>query len=239
MSTSLSCRELSEGLLTDDELEVLRLAGMGGERRHGKRPALVVVDVTYGFCGDAPEPARSSVLRWPSSCGDVGWAAVERIRLLIDAARAQDVPVIYTVPMRQRKAAERGRWADKMGRRPEDLDKAYEILAEIAPADEAYVVHKPAPSGFYGSPLARLLTELGVDELVVCGGTTSGCVRSTVIDGFSHNLSMVVVRDAVFDRIEISAKTTLLDVSLKYGDVLDTADVIAEWACCRNTKVST
>ncbi len=64
-----------------------------------------------------------------------------------------------------------------------------------------------------------------MDSVVICGGTTSGCVRATAVDAFSYDLRTVVVADATFDRLELSHAASLLDLSAKYADVATSAEV--------------
>lgn len=82
------------------------------------------------------------------------------------------------------------------------------------------MVCKAKPSAFFGTPLLSVLIDLGVDSLVVCGGTTSGCVRATVVDAFSYNLAVAVAAEATFDRIEASHWMSLYDLNLKYAEVV-------------------
>jgi nicotinamidase-related amidase len=64
-----------------------------------------------------------------------------------------------------------------------------------------------------------------VDTLLVTGGSTSGCVRATVIDAFSFNYFVAVVEEGTFDRIQLSHKANLLDMSIKYADVMKADDI--------------
>jgi len=74
--------------------------------------------------------------------------------------------------------------------------------------------------------MTSLLIKDGIDTLIVTGGTTSGCVRATVVDGASYHYHVLVVEDAVFDRIQISNKVNLLDMRMKYADMISTDDVV-------------
>ena len=103
-----------------------------------------------------------------------------------------------------------------------------EVVAEIAPLPDEPVLPKTKPSLFHGTPLLDLLVADGIDSLVVTGGTTSGCVRATVVDAFSHNLAVLVAEDGVFDRGELSHAVNLFDMDEKYADVLPAAE-IADW----------
>jgi nicotinamidase-related amidase len=53
----------------------------------------------------------------------------------------------------------------------------------LEPAEGEVVVEKRFPSGFFGTTLASQLAVLGVDTLVICGVSTSGCVRVSKFPG--------------------------------------------------------
>lgn len=74
-----------------------------------------------------------------------------------------------------------------------------------------------------------MLTYLGVDTVVVIGMVTSGCVRATVIDAFSHNYRVIVPIECVADRSETSHQVNLFDIDMKYGDVVPLANVLAQF----------
>jgi maleamate amidohydrolase len=202
--------------------EVLEAAGYGHEVGLGERPALLVVDVTYGFVGRTPLPVLEAIQTYPSAVGKPGWEAVEAIEWLLAAARKAGVPILYSAG-----TGDPGRWADK---RPSHLRQpadAYQIVDRLAPRPGEAVIRKAKPSAFFGSGLAERLKQLGVDSVIVCGGTTSGCVRATVVDAFSHDLRVAVVEDAVFDRVQLSHAAALFDMEHKYADVLASDAVIA------------
>lgn len=206
--------------LEQQDKDVIALSGYGQEGTHGRRPALLVIDVTYAFCGDRPEPILDSVVRFRNSSGQAAWDAVGVIGGLTGAARESGVPVIYTRGMAKDTTVGPGRWAGKNNRTAEDTEALHEIVAPIAPLPGDTVLRKAKPSAFFGTPLMSHLIERGIDSLVVCGGTTSGCVRATVVDAFSYNFPVAVVSDGCFDRIGASGDISLLDMNLKYADVV-------------------
>ncbi len=71
-------------------------AGYGTRQGFGESPAILVIDVNYAFTGDRREPITESIQRWPNSCGEDAWVAMDYIKRLLDAARAKGLPVIYT-----------------------------------------------------------------------------------------------------------------------------------------------
>jgi nicotinamidase-related amidase len=215
-----------------EELATLAQAGYGNRIGFGARPALLVVDATYSFCGDRPRPIDEAIAINRRSCGDRAWAALEPVRRLLMAARAAGIPVVFST-MRDSAdpAYEPGLWRLKNTRGIEDGGspdaRDNEILDEIRPLTGELVLAKDKPSVFVGTGLAAHLVRHGVDSLIICGGTSSGCVYATAVDGFSHNYPVAVVQDASFDRIETAHRAALLDIDMKYGDVVDSAEVIA------------
>jgi nicotinamidase-related amidase len=88
------------------------------------------------------------------------------------------------------------------------------------------VIRKERASAFFGTLLPTHLVNMGADTLIVSGCTTSGCVRATVIDGFSYGYKMFVVEECVFDRGQASHKVNLFDMNAKYATVLPLTRVL-------------
>ena len=87
---------------------------------------------------------------------------------------------------------------------------------------------KNKPSVFFGTPLDSFLRYDGVDTLVVCGVSTSGCVRAAVEDAFSYNFRVIVVADACGDRSPSAHRANLFDMDMKFADVEDLEYVLKE-----------
>jgi maleamate amidohydrolase len=226
-----------EKYLTERDRRVYRDAGFGTEQAFGNRPALVIVDITYAFTGDAPEPIEESIARYPTSCGEAAWESVDHNRRLLDGARRAGIPVFYTRPGYRQDGADLGSWAWKFGEAAHDTmiegSKGTRIVDEIAPLDSEIVIVKKKPSAFFATPLMLYLTERQVDTVIITGCTTSGCVRASVVDAFSNNLRTVVPVECVFDRGEVTHALNLFDMHQKYAEVVSTDWAIRElerWA---------
>jgi maleamate amidohydrolase len=219
--------------LTERDRQVFGDSGYGVRGGFGKRPALLVVDVNWAFCGDQDEPITESIKKWRNSSGEEAWAAVRHLKPLIETARGRGIPVIYTTNHRRLDGWDSGSWNWKSSRAHEDaasprpnLDPN-EIVTPIAPGPRDVVVYKQKPSGFFGTNMAAYLTLLGCDSVVVTGGTTSGCVRATVLDAFSLNYRVALAEECCFDRSQASHAINLCDMNAKYADVVKTAEVEA------------
>jgi maleamate amidohydrolase len=220
--------------LTEEDKAVFAASGYGAPGGFGKRPAILVIDVSYNFCGDRPEPILESIKRWPNSCGDRAWLGVAAIRGLIEAARIKGLPVIYTTNAYRPDRWDLGIFRSKNARVHEwssgtaasNLD-GDAIVAEIAPGPSDILVLKQMPSAFHGTRLQSYLTFLNCDSVIVTGTTTSGCVRASVIDAFSQNFRVIVAEECCFDRSQASHAINLCDMNAKYADVISTAEVIS------------
>jgi nicotinamidase-related amidase len=207
-------------LIPPEERERYARGNMGARVGYGARPAVLVVDMTRAFADD----------RFPLGSSKTGGACAQAIRRLLDAARPRGVPVVYLRYGPFATDAEWGRWLDKGTaaepdspmRRPE----AHEIVDLLEPAPGEAVLVKTKPSAFFGTPLAGLLTWHGVDTVIVTGMVTSGCVRATVVDAFSHNYRVVVPIECVADRSETCHQVNLFDMDMKYADVVPLGEVL-------------
>ncbi|HYZ42787.1 MAG TPA: isochorismatase family protein [Stellaceae bacterium] len=219
--------------LTERDKAVFDAGGFGARAGFGRRPALLVIDVNWAFCGERPEPILESIKRWRTSCGAESWVALEYIKSLIDAARAKGVPVIYTTGERRSDNWDAGSWRWKSTHGDEASAAGHEgvdgneIVTIIAPGPRDIVIRKQKPSGFFGTNLASYLTLLGCDSVIVVGTTTSGCVRATVVDAFSYNYRVIVAEEGCFDRSQASHAVSLCDIHAKYADVVATAEIIS------------
>jgi len=87
------------------------------------------------------------------------------------------------------------------------------------------IINKRMASAFHETMLGSLLTFHKVDTLIVTGGSTSGCVRATVVDSLSRGYRTIVPEECVADRHESPHFASLYDMHLKYADVVPVAAV--------------
>jgi nicotinamidase-related amidase len=217
--------------LSETDRQVFARSGHGMRAGLGERPVVLVVDMNYAFCGDKDEPITESVKRWRNSCGHDAWVALPILRRLLDAARTKKLPIVYTTSGIRKDGWDRGAWGWKNRRASEGAVRnninGNEIMPQIAPQPTDIVIEKLKPSAFFATPLISYLTQLRADSLIVTGTTTSGCVRATVIDGFSYNFRQAVVEDCCFDRYSLSHVANLFDMNAKYADVVSSDGVIS------------
>ncbi len=227
MQTELSGRRRPwDGIITLEDLAIYERAGFGRKGGLGRRPGIVIIDVQYRTIGLEPKPILEAMeLYYPTACGEQGWRAVEHIAKLLQVARPKGVPVFYP-----HVAPKAGYDAGRLGMKVPTImgidQKGYEFVAEVAPQPGDVLVPKKHPSAFFGTPMVSYLIDKGVDTLLVCGCTTSGCVRSTVSDAFAYNLHVAVIEECVYDRGQISHAVNLFDIQSKYADVITLAEAL-------------
>ena len=188
----------------------------GGAAGFGARPAVVVVDLNVGFTD--PES--------PLAC-DLDDVLVHT-RTLLDVARAAGVPVFFTTI----EYDEVGEAAAAVFLRKAPALKVLrpgtrwvEIDPRLGRREGEPVLVKAHASAFFGVPFAALLA--GRDTLIVCGASTSGCVRATVVDAMQHGFSPIIPRECVGDRSPRAHEQALDDIGGRYGDVTSVEEVLA------------
>ncbi len=202
----------------------------------GQRPALLLIDLYRWVFGDEPEPLMEAVKKWPASCGPAAWESIPHIQTLLQASRDAGIPVIYATGFDEEGLATWTAWRevystpDPTPEGKERRSRAWEIIDEVAPLPEEPVLRKSSPSAFWGTPLMGHLNFHGVDTIITCGESTSGCVRASVVDGCTNRYRMVVVEECVFDRHQATHAINLFDMDQKYADVLPLAEVLEQLA---------
>jgi maleamate amidohydrolase len=188
----------------------------------GPRPAVLAIDLYKKAYQGGNRPVREVNREFSGSCGENAWKAMEPTQKLFAAARRAGVPVIYTT----RHVDTQGVHSTnrRMGRETENL---YEIQPELAPEPGELVIYKERASGFFGTPLIAHLRRMGVESLIICGESTSGCVRASTVDAYSYGFHNVLVEECAYDRSMLSHKVNLFDLHHKYADVMHIADVLA------------
>lgn len=197
--------------------QVYRRAGLGQSVTLRSRPAVLVVDFSCGFTD--PACALGSELT----------KEVEATRRLLDAAREKGLPIVYTTIGFEPSLKDGGLWLQKVPALG-DLQIGghwVEIDARLDPRPDEPVVLKKGASAFFGTNLASILIAQGVDSVILCGATTSGCIRATAVDLLQYGFPTIVPRECVGDRAQAPHEANLFDIQAKYADVVPLEDALA------------
>lgn len=190
----------------------------------GERPALLAIDLYNLVYEGGPRPPHEVVKEHRSSCGIYAYEAIGPLRELLKIARTRDIPIIYTTTETRPETRSAAVHATARQVLPKD-SRVYDIYKEFKPQKRDLIIYKERASAFFGTPLVAHLTQLGIGSLIVCGETTSGCVRASVVDAYSYGYHSVVVEECCFDRSLLSHKVNLFDLHHKYADVMHLEEV--------------
>lgn len=210
----------------EEERALYQKAGYGSRQGIAGKTALIAIDVTKFFTGSRPAPIQEAIKEYSSSCGDAAWQALPHVRELLDAFRAAGLPVVYTARDVEAQAAAKGstkRIQTNAARRDHSGNSWVEL---VEPAEDEWVCTKARASAFYGTTLDAYLRINQVRTVVICGGTTSGCVRASSADAYSAGFEVVVAEDACFDRARTPHLANLFDLNAKYATVLATGEIV-------------
>ena len=210
---------------------------MGAMELTRDHTALIVVDMQNSFCAD------------DGGCGKPGLpiqnlqAAIEPCVRLIAAARAANIPVIYTRYMYRPDYADGGVMIKHLLPELKDVKALQagtwdiEVIPELKPHDDDFIVDKNRPSSFYATNLETILNGLEADSLVVCGVTTNCCVESTVRDASHRDYKTFVVEDAVAELDDERHQVALRSMNMLFADLTTVNDVEIAWGV-HNSKAA-
>jgi maleamate amidohydrolase len=214
-------------ILSPEDVERVSAAGFAQRVGPGLWPALLLIDVQEYMVHVPGGPGTA----FPSSCGAVARSALAHIETLLVEARQATIPIVYTRFELRADGRDAGVYGLKRAILQSDgwcLEGSggAAIAAEVRPDARDHVIVKKKPSAFWGTPLLGLLLNERVDTLIVVGGSTSNCVRATVVDGASYNFHVLIPHEGVFDRFDISHRAAIFDMDRQYGDVTTTRAVV-------------
>jgi nicotinamidase-related amidase len=187
----------------------------------GRKPILVNIDL---------QKAYTSVGEFATAY-DGDPQQLSHINQLARQFRAQALPVVWTYVAYMESGEDCGMWGTrsdtpdslqniKVGSRRSEFDDRL----DIDPVSDI-IINKRMASAFFETNLRSLMTWHGCDTVVLTGGSTSGCIRATVVDGLSNGYRIIVPEECVADKHESPHFANLYDISIKYGDVVPVTDV--------------
>ena len=188
----------------------------------GRRAALVNIDVQCAYT--QPQTYVTAYETDPDQ--------IAHINALATAIRARSWPVVWTYVAYLPSGEDCGVWGTRS-----DTPDSLQNIKEGSPrsmldprtqrAASDILINKRMASAFFETNVRSLLTFHGIDTVIVTGGSTSGCVRATVVDGLSCGYRMIVPEECTADRHESPHFANLYDMAVKYADVLPVAEVLA------------
>ncbi len=191
----------------------------------GDKPAVIAIDLYKLVYEGGPRPPVETTPQHYNTCGKFAYDAIEPTKKLLAAARRAKLPIFYctqeTRPQNRPYGVGSTRSVVKL-----DPD-VFEIYHEFTPQPEDVIIKKQRASIFQGTPIVSHLNFLGVKSLIVCGESTSGCVRASSVDAYSLGYHVSLVEECTYDRSALIHKVNLFDLAHKYVDVMKVDEVVA------------
>ena len=198
----------------------------------GKVPALINIDLqkAYTAVGEFTTAYETNPLQ------------LKYVNALATAFRSKGFPVVWTYVAYMDSGEDCGIWGTrtntpdslqniKVGSRRSEFDDRLQIDAQ-----KDIIVNKRMASAFFETNLGSVFNFHGVDTVVVTGGSTSGCVRATVVDSLSRSYRTIVAEECVADKHESPHFANLYDMAVKYADVLSADEVLTHIKALPATK---
>lgn len=188
----------------------------------GKKPALINIDMqkAYTCVGEFVTAYETDPQQ------------IDYVNQLAELFREKKCPVVWTYVAYMDSGEDCGVWGTrtntpdslqniKVGSRRSEFDDRLRIDHK-----RDIVINKRMASAFFETNLPSVFNFHGVDTVVVTGGSTSGCVRATVVDSLSRSYRSIVPIECVADKHESPHFANLYDMALKYADVIPVGEVI-------------
>jgi nicotinamidase-related amidase len=219
------------------EADLKLYAGYQRETFVGPRPALLAIDLYDLVYRGGPHSPYELHDRYPNSCGIFAHRAIAPTNHQQAAARRAGIQIFYCTQETRPQNRPRGAFSTKQQWAIPPKD-GYAIYHEFAPQPEDVIITKQRASIFQGTPLFSHLSLLGIQSLIVCGESTSGCVRASVVDAYSNGFHVSLVEECTYDRAELTHKVNLFDLAHKYVDVMHVEEVVAHLDAVRMDRAA-
>jgi maleamate amidohydrolase len=189
----------------------------------GKKPALINIDMQKAYTA-----VGEFVTAYETDPQQTAY-----VNQLADLFRAMNCPVVWTYVAYMDSGEDCGVWGTrsntpdslqniKVGSRRAEFDDRLRIDHK-----RDIVINKRMASAFFETNLGSIFNFHGIDTVVVTGGSTSGCVRATVVDSLSRSYRPIVPIECVADKHESPHFANLYDMALKYADVIPVGEVVS------------
>lgn len=195
------------------------------------KTALMVIDMQNAFCH--PKGSLETQRGFDTSALQ---GAVAPCRILVQAARAKSLPLIFTQYVYRADYADAG-WRMREAT-PEVIGSGslaagtwdVDFVEGLRPQAQDFVVQKNRPSAFYSTPLESYLRSMAIESLVICGVTTNICVETTARDAGQRDYRTFVVADATAEMEPDRHDVALKALALMFARVLSVDEVLRAWS---------
>lgn len=149
-------------------------------------------------CAVLVHDMQNYFIRAYDECAEPMSTAIDSMASVVETARANNVPVIYSVQPGDQHPYRRGLLREFWGNGMSDgVDT--EVVDRLRPREEDIVITKWRYSAFARTDLLHLMSEAGLDQLVITGVYAHMGCQATAVDAFMNDIKPFVVSDALAD----------------------------------------
>jgi len=179
------------------------------------RCALMVIDMQNDFVREG------AIMEVPEAKHQL-----TRIAGLIDTCRKLEVPVIYTVHQTDPvfNPLEIATFPHLIDGGMRIGTDGIEVVDELAPRDNEYVLRKRRYSAFFQTDLEIVLRNLDIDTLIICGTVSNICCESTARDAYYWDYKVVFGSDVCSALNKAAHDATIANMEL-FGRVLSAEEI--------------
>jgi ureidoacrylate peracid hydrolase len=209
--------------------------------------ALIVVDMQNGYLHpqgsfarllspiNQASPANDETSEWSRVDISLLRGAIPGCVKLVAAARRANVPIIFLKYVYRPDYKDGGvliqeiNPALKTVQYVADGSWDAEIIDQLTPHDDDFVIKKSRYSGFHATRLETVLRSLQARSLVICGVTTHFCVECTARDAHMRDYRVFIARDATDEANPRWKEMALASFQIGFGWVLNVDEIARAW----------
>ena len=158
--------------------------------------------------------------------GPTAQSMVQASKQVIAACRAKGMPIMYVKLMRRADGRDKSPHLASPDARVTEGTQEIEIVDDLAPQPNDYIVEKRRQGSFYGTHLEMFLRRNGVDTILLGGTATSAGVESTFREAADRDFRVVVVRDCCSGGEDVDSKHSFERVFPARGVVVGLAEAV-------------
>jgi nicotinamidase-related amidase len=201
------------------------------------RVVLLIIDMQNDYCMKTRDHAVLGLAEQYAQ-------TIPRIRNLLDACRARDIPVIHARMVSQPGRTDSPSWlrlrlrartytgSDRNSLPDAVVEGSWgaDFVEDLQPSAGEAIVSKTRSSAFFGTPLDSLIRHTGRETVLFAGCTTEGCVESSVRDAGFRDYFPVVLTDCVASASPPLHEASLLVMGSYRAELLTSTGLLNAWA---------
>ena len=175
------------------------------------KTALVVVDMQNDFVKEGGN------LVVPDAVG-----TVPAIQGLLTLARDSGMKVVFTQDTHAAGDPEWDIWPEHV----EEGSWGWQVVDELAPREDEFVVRKVRYDAFYGTHLDHFLRLWGIDTLIICGTVANICVHYTAASAALRWYHVIVPKDATSALDPFDLESSLRQTAFLFNGTITESNAI-------------